>query len=192
MDRVRIVKGGNIDTFAGSTPGYDGDHNPPLATQFQSPGGVLPISATNVVFADRVNTRVRQLKGGLVRTVAGGYIGDGKPATSAALVLPHNIAFDAGGSLYIADPAGNRIRKVDTTGRISTVAGTGVTGYTGDGGKANVAELNFPFAVAVDSSGNIFIADPHDNLIRKVDPAGTITTSCRQSQFRQSARLGGG
>lgn len=183
MDRVRMVKDGIINTFAGSTPGYDGDHNPPLATQFQSPGGVLPISATNVVFADRVNTRVRQLKGGLVKTVAGGYIGDGRLATSAALVLPHNIAFDTGGNLYIADPAGNRIRKVDTTGKISTVAGNSITGYTGDGGPAIAAELNFPFAVAVDSLGDIFIADTHDSLIRKVDPAGTITTFVASPNF---------
>lgn len=190
MDHVRMVSSGIINTFAGSTPGYDGDHHGPLDTQFQSPGGVLPISATNVVVADRVNTRVRELKGGLVKTVAGGYIGDGRVATSAALVLPHNIAFDTGGNLYIADPAGNRVRKVNTRGKISTVAGNSITGNTGDGGPATLAEVNFPFAVAVDSTGNIFIADTRDSLIRKVDPAGTITTFVASPNFSNLQGLG--
>ncbi|MBZ5572642.1 MAG: hypothetical protein LAO09_12290 [Acidobacteriia bacterium] len=175
-NRVRMVlSDGTINTFAGSTSGYDGDHHAPLATQFSHPEGVLPLSSNTVVFADRANARVRELVRGLVKTVAGGYIGDGKAGTSAALVLPHNISFDTAGNLYIADPGGNRIRKVDTRGKMTTVAGNGVTGYTGDGGLATSAELNLPYGVAVDSLGNIFIADNENHVIRKVT-AGIITT----------------
>lgn len=183
-DRVRMVLGdGTIQTFLGSNPGYDGDHHPPLSSEFSNPEGMLMLSASKVVISDRADARVRALTGGLVKTVAGGFIGDGNKATAGALVLPHNVAFDALGNLYIADPGGNRIRKVDVRGKISTVAGTGISGYTGDNGPATSAELNFPFGVALDGGGNILIADNHNRAIRKVDATGMITTFAVNSNF---------
>ncbi len=184
--RIRTVTTGitnNINTFAGSSFGYDGDGNPPLSTQFANPFAVLPLSASTAVFTDRGNARIRELLGGKVKTVAGGFLGDSNAATSAALVEPENVAFDIHGNAYLADAAGNRIRKVDTTGKITTVAGTGVSGYTNDGGLATQAKLDFPYGVAVDANGNIFIADNFNGVIRKVDTKGVITTFATNPNF---------
>ncbi len=105
-----------------------------------------------------------------------GYSGDGGPATSALLSFPNGLAVDGDGNLFIADSNNNRIRKVTPAGIISTVAGNGVAGFGGDGGPATSAQLRYPLGVAVDGSGNLFIADAHNNRIRKVSPAGIITT----------------
>jgi sugar lactone lactonase YvrE len=103
------------------------------------------------------------------------------------MVLPQGIAFDKSGNLYIVEYSGNRVRKVDTAGKISTVAGTGVSGYTGDGGPATSAQLYFPQAVIVDSANNLYIADLGNNVIRKVDATTqTITT------FSTNVNFGGG
>ncbi len=111
----------------------------------------------------------------------GGYSGDGGPATVAELNAPLAVAVDASGNLYIADTYNQRIRKVDTSGTITTVAGNGqggtFGGYSGDGGPATGAELAQPTGVAVDASGDIYIiSDQYNNCIRKVDVSGTITT----------------
>ena len=115
----------------------------------------------------------------LISTVAGngtqGFSGDSGAPTSAQLALPGSIAFDSSGNLYIADGANNRVRKV-AGGVITTLAGTGTAGYTGDKGAATSAELNDPTGVAVDSSGNVYIADTANNVVRMVNPSGTITT----------------
>ena len=117
--------------------------------------------------------------------MAGGgkHLGDGGPATSAAFCGPTDVARDAAGKLYISDtgvycsgPGGVTIRKVDPHGTITTVAGTGEEGYSGDGGPATKAQLNFPFAVAVDREGNLFISDESNQRIRKVNKDGIITT----------------
>lgn len=117
---------------------------------------------------------------GIITTVAGsgtaGFGGDGGAATSANLYSPSGVALDAIGNLFIADTSNNRIRKVDTNGNISTIAGTNAAGFSGDGGPAKVAKLNAPQGVAVDNFGNIFIADYYNNRIRRVDTNGTITT----------------
>ncbi len=127
-------------------------------------------------------------KTGIITTFAGssdGYSGDGGAATKAQLLFPYNLATDAAGDLYIADSGNNVVRKVTaSTGMITTVAGHCVvqsngrcsSGYSGDGGKATSAELNSPFGLAVDSVGNLFIADGNNNVIRKVNAAGTIST----------------
>ncbi|MDL1963726.1 MAG: hypothetical protein LWW98_05190, partial [Deltaproteobacteria bacterium] len=116
----------------------------------------------------------------IIETVAGdetwGYSGDGGPAAQAKLYYPHGVAVDASGSIYIADARNHRIRKVDTSGIITTVAGNGTWGYSGDGGPAAQAKLRYPSGVAVDASGNIYIADTYNNRIRKVDTSGIITT----------------
>jgi streptogramin lyase len=117
----------------------------------------------------------------VITTVAGAespfYNGDGGPATSATLTVPSGVAVDGSGNLYIADTGNFRIRKVSAdTGVITTVAGNGNAGYSGDGGPATSASLSFPFGVAVDGSGNLYIADSYNNRIRKVEhPISTIT-----------------
>src|SRR3990172_9212673 len=113
---------------------------------------------------------------GDIMTVAGRGIGDGGPALWADLDDPYGVAVDPSGNIYIADMYNNRIRKVDTSGVITTVAGNGIMGYSGDGGPAVSASLYGPSGVAVDSSGNIYIADSWNYRIRKVDTSGVITT----------------
>ncbi len=107
---------------------------------------------------------------------AGGYSGDGGPGKLATLNHPRGLAFDAAGNLYIADSGNNVIRRVDTGGIITTVAGTGVAGFSGDGGMASAAQLFLPGGVSVDASGNLLIADTSNNRIRVVNTAGTIST----------------
>ena len=109
-------------------------------------------------------------------TAGGGFSGDGGPAIAAKLNAPQGVAVDASGNVYIADYMNNRVRKVDTNGIIRTIAGTGVAGYNGDGGPATLAELNLPMCVVVDAAGNIYIDDENNVRIRKINPAGTITT----------------
>jgi sugar lactone lactonase YvrE len=185
QSRIRYVdlRTGIINTFAGFGFGYDGDNNPLASSQFAGPGGLLFNPQGNLIVVDRLNTRLRAATDGVMKTIGGGFIGDRGLAKSAALVLPSNLAFDKAGNYYIADAVGNRIRKVDTKGRITTVAGTGVSGYTGDGGPATAATLSLPEGVAVDGAGNIFIADLANFAIRKVDRSGTITTFAKDSHF---------
>jgi trimeric autotransporter adhesin len=127
----------------------------------------------NIYIADSANNRIRMVmkSTGIISTVAGtgssGYSGDGGQATSAALRDPYGVAVDASGNIYIADTYNHRIRMVTkSTGIISTVAGTGSSGYSGDGGQATSASLRDPFGVAVDASGNIYIADSSNDRIR--------------------------
>ena len=189
--RIRAVTltTGIINTFAGSFFGFDGDGHALLSTQFFAPTGLWFDASGNLLVVDSFNGRLRELAGGVATTTAGGFIGDAGPATLASLVGPANIAFDTAGNYYIADTTGNRIRKVNTMGQISTVAGTGVSGYTGDGGPAIFATLFFPEGVAADSTGNIFIADNFNGVIRKVDTTGTITTFAADPNFFDLASL---
>ena len=119
-------------------------------------------------------------KATIIETVAGkgtaGFEGDGGLATQAKLSFPMGLAIDASGNLYISDSGNSRIRKVGTDGIITTVAGTGAAGHSGDGGPAHEAELSTPRGVGVDASGNLYIADTFNHQIRKVDPTGIITT----------------
>ncbi len=187
--RVRSVQlsSGTINTFIGSIPGFDGGNNPPLSTEMFSPTGIVSLSSSSMLVADQLDARVRELVGGVVKTVAGGFIGDGSAATSAALSNPQGVAFDTTGNLFIAEFGGHSVRKVDTAGKISTVAGTGVSGYSGDGGLATSAQLYFPQAVIADASGNLFISDQGNNVIRRVDAATQIITT-----FSNNANFGGG
>jgi len=171
-----------IITFAGSTFGYDGDGHTLLATQFSGPGAMAFDSSGNPIFADINISRVRKATGGIVNTIAGGYLGDGGKATAAALVLPEAVSIDKAKDIYIADLDGNRIRKV-TAGIISTVAGNGISGYSGDGGPATSAMLYAPQGVVKDSSGNLFISDAGNGVIRKVNTSGTISTFATNINF---------
>jgi YVTN family beta-propeller protein len=172
----------NISTYAGSTCGYDGDGHSLLTSQFETGGSMMFDASGNPVFADAGNSRVRKATSGIVNTIVGGYLGDGGKATSAALVLPEAATADKSGNLYIADTYGNRVRKI-SAGIITTIAGTSVSGYTGDGGLGTAATLYYPQGVAVDSSGNVFISDSFNGAIREVDAAGNISTFATNANF---------
>lgn len=112
-----------------------------------------------------------------IETVAGSSnIGDGGPATSAQITNIQGIALDSAGNLYLTDTDNARIRKVAANGTITTLAGTGVAGYSGDGGPAASAQLNLPYGLAVDSTGAVFVADLGNNRVRRIGPDGTIST----------------
>ena len=177
-----------INTVVGSTKGFDGNGHSPLASQFLTPAGLTLDPSGNLVIIDTGNDQVRKLNNGtqLVNLVAGSFTGDGGKATLANINSPYNIAFDKAANLYIAEPAANRIRKLTkTTGIISTFAGSsaGISGYSGDGAPATSATLQFPYGVAVDPTGNVFIADTGNNVIRKVNTAGTISTFASNAGF---------
>src|SRR5579875_649189 len=175
----------NQDCPTGSTTHCSGD---PLQAELHGPED-LTIGPNGALYiADTVNAYIRVLTGGAISFVAGsgtvGFSGDGGPANQAttadgsgvALYDPQAIAFDSAGNYYIADTGNNRIRKVNTKGIISTVAGNGTPGFAGDGGPATSAELNQPTGVFADSQGNLYIADNLNNRIRKVSSSGTIST----------------
>jgi sugar lactone lactonase YvrE len=180
--RTVTISTGIINTYAGSVPGFDGDGKALLSSSFFGPTGLLFDAKSKLLVVDSLNQRVRRASS-VMTTIAGGAIRDGNAATSAALVEPEALAFDKSGNYYIADSTGNRIRKVSTSGTISTVAGTGVSGYSGDGGKATSAMLWYPLGVALDSSGNLYIADDGNGVIRKVNTSGIISTFATNSGF---------
>jgi uncharacterized protein (TIGR03437 family) len=172
-NRIRKVSNGVISTVAGNgTPGFSGDNGLATSAELNGPVGVAVDSAGNLYIADSGNYRVRKVSGGVITTVAGsggpGYplVGDNGPAVHAQL-NPVGVAVDSGGNLYIADVGNDRIRKV-SNGVITTVAGTGATGFSGDDGPATSAHLDEPWGVAVDATGNLYIADTDNSCIRKV------------------------
>ena len=145
------------------------------------PSEIAVDSTGNVYFADGENSLIREWgTGGNLTTVAGsgvtGFLGDGGPATLAKLNNPWGVAVDSSGNIYISDTYNNRIRKVDLSGAITTVAGNGIQGYLGDGGPALSAELSWPNDIALDSQGNLYIADSGNERIRMMNTSGTITT----------------
>jgi sugar lactone lactonase YvrE len=181
-NRIRKVdRAGVITTVAGTgTQGYSSE-GPAISAELNQPTGVAVDNAGNLYIADNQNFCIRRVDtGGFITTVAGngtqGYGGDGGPATGAELDYPTGVAVDNAGNLYIADARNNRVRRVDRSGVITTVAGNGVQGYGGDGGLATSAELNYPAGLAFDASGNLYIADNGNNRIRKVDTRGVIAT----------------
>jgi hypothetical protein len=178
-NRVRKVSNGLITTAAGTgTLGYNGDNIPATTARMNNLFGVAVDSAGNLYIADCGNGRIRKVSNGVITTVAGtgtvGYNGDNIPATTAQLGSAQGVAVDSVGNLYIADSDNNRIRKV-CNGVITTVAGNGAPGYNGDNIAATTAAMSFPTGVAVDSAGNLYIADDGNSRIRKVFN-GVITT----------------
>jgi uncharacterized protein (TIGR03437 family) len=176
---IREVSNGVITTAAGTGMlGGTGDNGPATSARLNRPRGVAVDSAGNLYIADTGNGFIRKVSNGVITTVAGsggpGFSGDNGPATNALLYLPEGVAVDSAGNLYIADTANNRIRKV-SNGVITTVAGNGTLGFSGDNGPATSAELNFPSGIAVDSAGNLYIPEPYNSRIRKVSN-GVITS----------------
>jgi sugar lactone lactonase YvrE len=194
FSRIRKVgTNGIITTVAGNgTYGYSGDGGAATNAKLWGPFGVAVDATGNLFIADSNNQRIRKVgTNGIITTVAGNgfttvfpyppypivgaYSGDGGAATNAELNGPAGVAVDAAGNLFIADSGNSRIRKVGTNGIITTVAGNG-TGYSGDGGAATNAGLYGPDGVTVDATGNLFIADPNENRVRKVGTNGIINT----------------
>jgi trimeric autotransporter adhesin len=182
-NRVRKVSAsGEITTVAGNgDAGFSGDGGPATAASLNQPTDVAVDASGNLFIADDYNQRIRKVSvDGIITTFAGngasGFSGDGGPAASAAFYYPSAVAVDASGNLFISDTANCRIRKVSADGIISTVAGNGNYGFSGDGGPATSASLFSPGALAVDASGRLFISDVVNNRIREVSTSGIITT----------------
>ncbi|GAB4044632.1 NHL domain-containing protein [Spirosoma jeollabukense] len=166
-----------INTFAGK----ESENVPATTAHLAFPNRVTVDGSGNLYIADTDNNRIRKVSPlGLITTVAGtgiqGYTGDGGPATAAQLNTPVGLALDGSGNLYVTDTYNHRIRKINPAGMIATVAGTGILGFSGDGGEATSARLFSPYGVAVDGSGNLYIAYTGNHCIRQVNPAGTIAT----------------
>lgn len=179
-NRVRqVTPGGTISTIAGTgTAGFNGDQLGTSAELNYPTGLAVDAAGKNLYIADSGNCRVRKLAlgtNGLISTVAGngtcGNMGDGAAATNAEITNPWGLALDASGNLYITTE-GNTVREV-SSGTISTIAGTGVAGYAGDGGPATSALLNFPLGIAVDSAGNVYVSDFHNSAVRILEPVRT-------------------
>jgi hypothetical protein len=173
-----------ITTIAGTTivNGFSGDGGPATAAKLDFVNNVTSDNSGNIYISDGYNYRVRKVDAaGIITTLAGsgnapGYSGDGGVATAAEMNVITSTAPDNLGNLFICDGQNHCIRKVDAAGIITTVAGNGTAGFTGDGGPASTATLNLPFGIAADRFGNLYISDGGNNRIRKVDAAGIIST----------------
>ncbi len=178
----KVPWSGVITTIAGyGGAGFSGDSSAATAAKLNYPTGIAVDRSGNIFIADARNNRIRKITSatGIISTVAGsgsvGFGGDGGPATLAKFSQPNNIAVDTFGNLYIADGYNYRIRKVNMSGIISTIAGTGSAGFAGDGGAATAARMGSPYGIAV-GGGNIYFADYDNNRVRKIDTSGIITT----------------
>jgi uncharacterized protein (TIGR03437 family) len=179
--RVRLINSstGIISTFAGNgigtpeTGAFSGDGGRAISASLNNPTAVAVNASGDVYISDQHNQRIRKVSlSGIITTIAGngsaGYGGDGGPATKATLNYPGGINVDAAGNVYFNDDLNFRTRKITTGGTISTIAGTGVQGFSGDGGPAVDAELNGQFGVSLDLRGNVYIADSMNNRIREI------------------------
>jgi sugar lactone lactonase YvrE len=184
--RVRKISvSGIIETVAGNgSGGFIGDGGAATNAQLNFPQGVAVDTAGNIYIADANNNRVRKVSilTGIINTIVGtgtgSYGGDGSPATNADIWNPQDVYVDKAGNIYIADMFNYRIRKVSTSGIITTIAGVGTSGYSGDGGSATLAQLGTPIGITVDDTGSLYIADPSSFVcrVRKVNTLGVITT----------------
>ena len=203
-----------MTTLAGTGhAAYSGDGGPATAATLHWPHGLAVDPAGAALYiADSANHRLRRvdLASGVITTVAGGaapgFGGDGGPAVGAPLQDPKAVWAAPSGDVYIADSGNERIRRIDPSGTISTVAGTGVPGYSGDGGPAIAAQFDGPRGLAGDGAGNLYVADDNNNRIRRIDTSGVVTTvagtgaagfsgdggPARSAQLEEPPRRGGG
>ena len=179
----KVTPCGVITTFAGiGSSGYNGDGILATTAKLSNPIGLAFDSLDNLFIADEENNRIRKVDAitGIITTVAGngiaGSAGDGMLANTANLNQPGNICFDRLGNLYIVDGENKKIRKVNTDGIISTIAGTGISGYTGDNGPADTAEIENLYGISTDTVGNIYFTQFASAVVRKIDTEGIITT----------------
>ena len=182
QNRIRkLSPNGTITTIAGNgIAGFSGDGGPALESSLNFPAGLV-FDKENLYVADRNNHRIRKIDSkGIISTVAGTGIpeccNDNGLAVEAHLYFPSDIDVDTEGNLYISDRSNNRIRKVNSDGIITTMAGLGKPGYGGDFGPADKALLKYPFGISLDNKGNFYIADRGNNRVRKIDQRGIITT----------------
>lgn len=185
----KVDSSGVISRFAGNNvPGFSGDGGPAIDAELNWPWGLAIDSGGNMFVMDSLNYRVRKIdSSGTISTFAGNgatnFFGDNGPATSAGLDRPSAAVVDAAGNLYIADTFNHRVRKVTPGGTISTLAGNGAQGFGGDNGPATDAMLNMPSGIAVDSAGNVYVADTGNFRVRKIKVNGTIITFAGTGQL---------
>lgn len=177
-----FTKAQTINLYAGiGSPGHSGDGSAATAAQLYNPIGLAVDNKGNLLIADNANNCIRSInRVGVISTIAGtgvvGFSGDGGPAISAKIGAPTCVAADGLGNIYIVNGLYNRIRKIDASGVITTIAGNGTIGYSGDGNPATAAQLHSPWGITVDPAGNVFFSDQTNNCIRKISIAGIITT----------------
>ncbi len=194
--RIRKVDtNGIITTFAGGGASALGDGGPPTTATLANARGVAVDASGIVYIADTGNNRIRKVSNNVITTIAGNgtanYSGDNGLATGATISAPNGIVVDASGNIYFTDTGNQRIRKIDTTGVITTIAGTGVVGFGGDGGNATSALLGNPGSLAIDAAGNLYFVDQQNYRVRKISPAGIITTVAGNGTGSTSSGDGG-
>ena len=189
-NRIRRVSNGVITTISGTgVSGSLGDGGLATSAQLFNPWGITLDAAGSIYVTEWVGYRIRKIANGVISTIAGtgvgGFGGDNGPATGAQLDRPKGIAFDTSGTLYVADFGNHRVRKI-AGGVISTVAGNGTAGFSGDGGTATNAQLYAPTAVSVDASGNLYVADRFNGRVRKI--ANGVITALRRNSYGVCAK----
>ncbi len=195
--RIRKVSvNGIISTVAGANDaGFSGDGGPAANAKLNGPGPIAVDAVGNLYINDYFNGRVRKVTAdGKISTIIGKgyppYYGDGNLSANATLNVPRSPVFDTTGNMYVVDGGNRIVRKISPSGRISTIAGNGRAGNGGDGGDAQSASFMDPVAAIADASGNVFIADAQANLVRKVTPAGIISTFAGGGPFIASTPTG--